>query len=148
MGVGRRILDLARANLNALLDRAQRTELEGMSERELLEELERRKRERSAQDEERERRRAAEAAAKQRAQTRARTTGKSGGGRAAPARTDPFHTLGVRRGASLEEVKRAYRALMREHHPDRHAGDPARQRAASERAAVITLAYTEITRRK
>jgi DnaJ-domain-containing protein 1 len=148
MGVGRRILDLARANLNALLDRAQQSELEGRSEQELLAELERRKRERAAQDEERERRRAAEAAAKQRAQTRARARGKGAAGPAAPVRNDPFHTLGIRRGASLEEVKRAYRALMREHHPDRHAGDPTKQRAASERAAVITLAYTEITRRR
>ncbi len=31
---------------------------------------------------------------------------------------DPHHVLGVRRDASEEEIKRAYRALAKRHHPD------------------------------
>jgi hypothetical protein len=31
---------------------------------------------------------------------------------------DPYRTLGLARGASLEEVKRAYRRLVKAHHPD------------------------------
>lgn len=43
--------------------------------------------------------------------------------------------------APLEEVKRAYRDLMRRYHPDRHAGDPERQKAAHELAQSLTRAY-------
>ena len=31
---------------------------------------------------------------------------------------DPYRTLGLARGATIEEVKRAYRRLAKEHHPD------------------------------
>jgi curved DNA-binding protein CbpA len=35
--------------------------------------------------------------------------------------TDPWQTLGVPEGADPEVVRAAYRQLVREHHPDRHA---------------------------
>ena len=38
--------------------------------------------------------------------------------------TDPYKTLGVKRKASDEEIKKAYRALARKHHPDANDGDP------------------------
>jgi len=31
---------------------------------------------------------------------------------------DPYRTLGLERGASLDEVKRAYRRLVKANHPD------------------------------
>jgi curved DNA-binding protein CbpA len=46
---------------------------------------------------------------------------------------DPYAVLGVGRGAPAEEVRRAYLALARRHHPDAHAEGGAAARAAAER---------------
>ena len=43
---------------------------------------------------------------------------------------DPYKTLGVGKEASDEEIKKAYRTLARQYHPDRNAGD-GRPRSAS-----------------
>ena len=40
---------------------------------------------------------------------------------------DPFAVLGLREGASLDDVRAARRRLAKEHHPD-HGGDPAAMR--------------------
>jgi len=158
MGVGRRFLDLARANLNALLERAGRSELDGASDDDLQAELQRRASERSAQEMERQRRIAVEAAAKSRGKHRPPTAAPKPGDprtrgaqrrateaetRAAQTRAH-YKTLGLAAGAPFDEVKRAYRALMREHHPDRHAGDAKKQQVASERSASITTAYAAL----
>lgn len=37
---------------------------------------------------------------------------------------DYYNILGVSEGASKEEIKKAFRKLAKEHHPDRHKGDP------------------------
>jgi len=139
VGVGRRLIDLARANLNALLDRAASSDLEGMSEAQLQAELDRRRRARATQEEESKKRLAAEAAAQARAKQR-----KPAPKPKASAPKDPYRVLGVGRTASLEEVKKAYRTLMREHHPDKHAGNSAAQKRASELTIEITAAYTLI----
>ncbi len=39
---------------------------------------------------------------------------------------DPHHTLGVARDATVEEIRRAYRALAKRHHPDAGQGSVAR----------------------
>ncbi len=151
MGVGRRFLDLARGNLNSLLERAARSELEARSDDELRAELQRRRSSENAQLDERQRADAMEAAAKARGEKRAKAEppekrGSSparGLGRAHRLRA--LHAeLGCRPGASHDELKSAYRALMRKHHPDHHAGDPVAQKRASERAASITTAYAEL----
>lgn len=41
---------------------------------------------------------------------------------------DPYKVLGVARGASAEEIKRAYRELTRKWHPDRPGGSEARMK--------------------
>lgn len=50
---------------------------------------------------------------------------------------DPYSTLGIARGASVAEIKKAYRKLAKELHPDRNADNP----AATERFSKVTAAY-------
>jgi curved DNA-binding protein CbpA len=54
---------------------------------------------------------------------------------------DWFRTLDVSPGAELSEIKSAYRRMMRKYHPDMHAGNPQRQKAANEMSMRVTTAY-------
>lgn len=55
---------------------------------------------------------------------------------------DPYSALGVRNGASPEDVARAYRDLAKRLHPDRRPGDV----AAAARMAEINAAYAALQR--
>ncbi len=50
---------------------------------------------------------------------------------------DPYKVLGVTPGASQDEIKRAYRKLVKAYHPDRHPNDP----AAAKKTNEINEAY-------
>src|ERR1700736_5966957 len=52
-------------------------------------------------------------------------------------RSDYYKTLGVDKKASAEEIKKAYRKLARQYHPDRNPDD----KAAEERFKEISQAY-------
>lgn len=58
---------------------------------------------------------------------------------------DHYRTLGLPNGASLDDVKKAYRKMMRQHHPDKHSTDAAAEAHAHERAQRINEAYRELT---
>jgi len=52
-----------------------------------------------------------------------------------------YANLELKPGATLDEVRQAYRGMMRRYHPDKHLGDPERHKAATELAQSLTKAY-------
>ena len=65
------------------------------------------------------------------------------------AKNDPYVILGVDPGATDEQLKKQYRKLVRENHPDRHiaAGMPRELIAlATQKLAAINDAYAQIAR--
>ena len=57
---------------------------------------------------------------------------------------DPYEVLGVRRGASEDEIKKAYRDLVKQYHPDRYKGNPL-ENLAEEKMQEINEAYSTLT---
>ncbi|MDR1065460.1 MAG: DnaJ domain-containing protein [Oscillospiraceae bacterium] len=58
---------------------------------------------------------------------------------------DPYVTLGVRQGASEDEIKKAYRELARKYHPDNYHDNPLAD-LASEKMKQINEAYDAVTK--
>jgi len=55
-----------------------------------------------------------------------------------------YETLGIKPGASAEEVKQAYRALARRWHPDRAGQDPHQKQLAEAKLKAINEAYAQL----
>lgn len=61
-----------------------------------------------------------------------------------PIIIEDYKVLGLPFASPMPEVKSAYKRLLKEHHPDRHTGDPARLKRATELSARINDAYRRI----
>jgi DnaJ-domain-containing protein 1 len=73
----------------------------------------------------------------------------SGGGGARPPKpgtadaqvAEWYRVLDLSAGADMGQIKSAYRQAMRKYHPDMHAGNPQKQKAATELSMRVTAAY-------
>ncbi len=52
-----------------------------------------------------------------------------------------YRVLDLSVGAEMSQIKSSYRQLMRKYHPDMHAGNPQKQKAATELSMRVTAAY-------
>ncbi len=57
-----------------------------------------------------------------------------------------YRTLELDPSADLKTVRKAYRKLLLQYHPDRHASDPDKYKAATEVTRKLTEAYNGLTR--
>ena len=55
-----------------------------------------------------------------------------------------YKILDLPYGADFDQVKAAYRKLIRKYHPDLHGGSPQKQKAATELTMRVTQAYNEL----
>ena len=158
MSLSKRIFDLARSNLNALLDKAGgETAVGDLSDDELEAELQRRRERRRREDEER--------AAAQRAADNARARGAANGTAPPPRQQQQrkippsfgfgfgpsdkrlrelYAQLETPYGAPFTEVKTSFRRLMRKYHPDLHIGNPQKHKTATQLTMSLTQAYNEL----
>jgi curved DNA-binding protein CbpA len=60
-------------------------------------------------------------------------------------RGDPYSVLDVRRDATADEIKRRWRELAREHHPDRAGADSEERARLTTRMARINAAYDALS---
>lgn len=60
---------------------------------------------------------------------------------------DPYSILGVSRDASMDEIKKAYRALSRKYHPDANINNPNKDQA-EEKFKQVQQAYDQIIKER
>ena len=147
MSIGKRLIDLARSELNSLLEKASHvdgddddddrsrrrygSDYAGMSDAELAEEIERRRQAREEVEEATSRTR--------RPEPRTPPPRRTAAGDEAIRKA--YAALEVPAGSDMETVKRSYRRLMRKYHPDLNAGSKEKQRAATDLSQRLSEAY-------
>jgi DnaJ-domain-containing protein 1 len=166
MSIGKRLFNLAKSELNSLLDRAAEAErvpsrdpdedlyrrfsLDELTDTELEAEIERRHRARQAQARPASTRPPGAAPGAKPADKAASGSARTSQERK-PSPDDElrraFAALEVPFGSDFATVRKSYRALMRKYHPDRHAGSPEKQKAATELAQKLSAAYQNIEQR-
>ena len=57
---------------------------------------------------------------------------------------ESYRVLGLKPGASLEEVRRSYYQRVKFFHPDRHQASPGLLRKATEETKKLNLAYERL----
>lgn len=147
MSLGKRFWDLARSNLNDFRTALKPDALDGLSDEE-----------RRALDEEmkdtvgakagRGARRVRDAAEDAWEKAFEAAQGRAGAsGRPSPEadRIRWYRTLELEPGADLPAVRKAYRRLLKQYHPDKFAKDPDKYKAATEVTRNITAAYEGLT---
>ena len=55
-----------------------------------------------------------------------------------------YRILDLQVGADMAQIKTSYRQLMHKYHPDMHAGNPQKQKAATELSMRVTTAYNSL----
>jgi DnaJ-class molecular chaperone len=61
---------------------------------------------------------------------------------------DPYQELGVARGASADDIRKAFRKLAKKHHPDANPGDKASEERFKRLSAAFDIVGDEDKRRK
>ncbi len=145
MSLGKRIWDIARSNITDFRDALKPDVLDGLSEQE-----------RHALDDEaadtvgakagrkaRQFRDAAEEAWEKAYDAAQARNGGQPGARPTPEaeRIRWYRTLELEPGADLATVRKSYRRLLKQYHPDKFAKDPEKYKAATEVTRNITAAY-------
>lgn len=59
---------------------------------------------------------------------------------------EDFLVLGLKPGEPLEECKKAWKLMLKMHHPDRHQGSESEKKKAEQATINITRAYRRIER--
>ena len=55
-----------------------------------------------------------------------------------------YHNLELKPGASVEQVRAAYKGLIKQYHPDRFASDPGKQATATQISARLNQSYARV----
>lgn len=152
MSIGKRLFDLARSNITDFSQAFRKGDaLEGLSEderRSINDEVEKETAGAKAGRRARQFRDAAEEAwekAYEAAQARAGGASPSVRNSSEAERLRWYRTLELEPGATLEEVRKSYRRLLKQYHPDRFAKDPEKFRVATEVTRNITVAYDNLS---
>lgn len=146
MSLGKRIWDIARSNITDFRSALKPDALDGLSEEErrvLADEEKETTVGAKAGRKARQFRDAAEEAWEKAFEAAQARTGAPGGSRPSPEadRIRWYRTLELEPGADLATVRKAYRRLLKQYHPDKFARDPEKYRAATEVTRNITTAY-------